>query len=259
MKLTMTLLTTLVLLVDAAIAGTPWIEAKQNSFTFRYTASDSARRIEYARFIDEGIARTRAFMESPFVRDFQVVIHPDRRSLDSTWRVDWGAPDFTSECWMVASGVAAKLDLLSPRTWDSTACEHSSADFRKIQQLLTHELIHVFHGQHHPTPDFSTADGIDWFVEGLATYASGQCDSARMAEVRSAVRSGTTPASLGDFWKGKRKYGQSGSLVQYIDSAYGRSTLKTLLPLTTKAQILETLKTTEQELLDGWKAYIAGS
>jgi hypothetical protein len=40
-----------------------------------------------------------------------------RKALASAWQQDRNYPDFQSECWMVASGVAHQMDLLSPSAW----------------------------------------------------------------------------------------------------------------------------------------------
>lgn len=67
---------------------------------------------------------------------------------------------------------------------------------KKTQQLITHELVHVYHGQLNASPDFSNVEGIDWFVEGLATYASGQCDSLRISEIKKAISGNKIPNGL---------------------------------------------------------------
>ncbi len=157
---------------------------------------------------------------------------------------------------MVASGVASKLDMLSPKLWDKEACEHIYSETKKTQQLITHELVHVYHGQLNVSPDFSNVEGIDWFIEGLATFASGQCDSLRIAEVKKANTNNKIPESLANFWTGNIKYGLSGSVVMFIDYKYGRTKLKELLSLNKKTEILSVLKTTELELLNEWKKYI---
>jgi hypothetical protein len=99
-------------------------------------------------------------------------------------------------------------------------------------------------------------EGIDWFVEGLATYASGQCDSLRIAEIKSAVSENKIPQKLDDFWKGKLRYGLSGTMVMYMDKKHGRLKLKEILPCNKKADLLSKLNTTESELLEGWKKFI---
>ena len=157
---------------------------------------------------------------------------------------------------MVASGIGTKLDMISPITWDKEACEHVYAETQKTQQLITHELVHVFHGQLNVSPDFSNVDGLDWFIEGLATYASGQCDSSRIAAVKKAINDDKIPQGLDNFWSGKLKYGLSGSVVMFIDQKYGREKLKTLLPLNKKADLLSALNTTESDLLNEWKEYL---
>jgi hypothetical protein len=146
--------------------------------------------------------------------------------------------------------------MISPKKWDTEACEHKYQDSQKTQQLITHELVHVFHGQHNQSPDFSNVEGIDWFVEGLATYTSGQCDAKRIADVKKALADNKIPLGLDQFWSGKIKYGLSGSVVQFIDHKYGREKLIALLPFSKKADILSKLNITEQALLEEWKAYI---
>lgn len=144
-------------------------------------------------------------------------------------------PAFKSECWMVASGIAGKLDMISPKTWSKEACEHSYAETEKTQQLITHELVHVCHGQFNSSPDFS------WFVKGLATYASGQFDSLRLEEIKKAVVENKIPVSLNSFWTGNLRYELSGSVVLFIDKKWGRDTLKQLLVFNKKQAILSTL------------------
>jgi hypothetical protein len=100
---------------------------------------------------------------------------------------------------MVASGIAAKLDMISPKLWDKQSCEHIYSETTHPQQLITHELVHVYHGQLNVSPDFSNVEGIDWLVEGLATFASGQCDALRIAEVKKAINENKIPKSLDDF------------------------------------------------------------
>lgn len=233
-----------------------WIIEKHKGFTFIYTTRDKKAKKEYLQFIHRGLKSVNAFFNQPMSRPFKIVIHPDRHSLDSTWQKDWNMPDFKSECWMVASGVADKLDMISPQAWSAEACEHQYVDNLKTQRLITHELFHVYHGQLNVSPDFSEVDGIDWFVEGLATYASGQCDSTRMNEIRKAILENKIPSSLDKFWTGKLKYGLSGSIVMFIDQKYGRAKLNDLLKFNKKSKVLSALNITEIELIDEWKKYM---
>jgi len=93
-------------------------------------------------------------------------------------------------------------------------------------------------------------------VEGLATYASGQCDKNRINEVKKLITDNKVPSTLNDFWKGKLKYGLSGSVVMFIDKTYGRTKLKSLLQFNKKTEILSTLNVTEEKLLSDWKTFI---
>ncbi len=233
-----------------------WLTKKHTGYNLFYTSADKKNKKEYTRFVENGITSVKSFFAGSYNNDFDVFIHPDRHSLDSTWQKDWHMPDFKSECWMVASGAAARLDMISPKAWDKEACEHVYSETEKTQQVITHELIHVYQGQLNISPDFSNTEGIDWFVEGLATYASGQCDSSKISEIRKAIAENKIPKGLDNFWTGKLKYGLSGSVVMYIDRAYGRIKLKELLPFNKKSEILSTLHITEEELLNNWSDYM---
>ena len=39
-------------------------------------------------------------------------------------------------------------------------------------------------------------DDVGWFVEGLATYASGQLEGAKFATAREAIEKGNAPKEL---------------------------------------------------------------
>lgn len=233
-----------------------WITERLNDLNFVYMAVDASNIKEYISLTEKGIISVKTFFSSSYKDRFSVFIHPNRHSLDSAWQKDWSMPDFKSECWMVASGIATKMDMISPRVWSKEACEHIYSETQKTQNLITHELVHVYHGQLNASPDFSNVDGIDWFVEGLATYASGQCDSLRIAEIKAAISDNKIPQKLDDFWKGKFRYGLSGSVVMFIDHKYGRLKLKEILPFNKKTDLLSTLNTTESELLTGWKKFV---
>jgi hypothetical protein len=245
-----------ILLINWKTSTNNWLTEERKGYSLSYTTIDSENINEYHTFIKNGITSVNTFFNSSFNKEFKIFIHPNRQSLDTTWQKDWSMPEFKSECWMVASGVALKLDMISPKLWDKEACEHIYSDTIKTQQLITHELVHVYHGQLNVSPDFSNVEGIDWFVEGLATFASGQCDTLRIAEVKKAILDTKIPKSLDNFWTGKIKYGLSGSVVMFIDYKYGRVKLKELLTSNKKSEIFSILKTTETELMGGWQKYI---
>ena len=66
--------------------------------------------------------------------------------------------------------------------------------YRRCFHQARREMTHVFHGHYNASPDFSDTDRIDWFVEGLAVYASGQCDAARLLGVRRWLKEHPAPA-----------------------------------------------------------------
>ncbi len=249
-------ISTAILSIACNDADKQWLTEKHKRYSLSYTSKEKANIKDYVVLIDNGIKHIEVFFNSNYKQSFEIFIHHDRHSIDSTWQKDWNIPGFKSECWMVASGVANKLDMISPKRWEKEACEHLYSETVKTQQLVTHELVHVYHGQLNISPDFSNVEGIDWFVEGLATYISGQCDSFRISDVQNAISNDNMPANLDDFWSGKNKYGLSGSIVMFIDRRYGRAKLIEILPLNRKTDILSTLRTTESELLKEWQRFI---
>lgn len=235
--------------------GEPWKKSSGKQYDIFYQKPDRELLGSLRPVFASGVDSVTAFFGQPFSRKFDIRIHPDRASMDAQWQAAWNMPDFKSECWMVASGTGDQFDLLSPRRWAEQACEHDWADRAAVQKLITHEMVHVFHGQHNPSADFSAVEGLDWLVEGLAVLASGQCDAARLAPVREAIRAGKTPATLDRFWSGPLRYGLSGSVVQYIDIHFGRATLLSLLPITRKQEVLDRLGVSEEQLLADWRAF----
>jgi hypothetical protein len=238
------------------LAQGQWIVEKQQTYTLHYTLADKAFMPEYKTYFDNGKNGIEAFFRNRFAREFSIYVHPSRASLDSTWQKDWEMPDFKSECWMVASGVAEKIDIISPIKWDSIACEHSWQDPLKTQRLINHELVHVYHGQKNRSHDFSDINGLDWFVEGLAVYASGQCDDERINAVKRMLAENAAPQKLNEFWSGKLKYGLSGTIVMYIDRFYGRETLTGLLEFNDVNDLLRKLDTSEESLIAAWKDFM---
>lgn len=246
----------LVLIIISGFSPTEWKSKKCSGYTITYTQQDETACAAYISLLNQGRKDVEAFFNKAYRADFVVKIHPNRQSMDQQWQTDWKMPDFKSECWMVASGVATKLDLLSPVKWKEEACEHAYEDKEKTQKLLTHEMVHVFHGQWNKSPDFSETVQLDWWVEGLATYASGQCDQQRIGDVKKALTENKAPITIDKFWSGKNRYGLSGSIVMYIDQKYGRAKLMELLPLTKKTELLDSLKISEDQLLADWKKFV---
>lgn len=198
-----------------------------------------------------------AFFNQPFPKKFSLFVFSHRLQMDQQWQEAWNAPGFQSECWMVASGVADRLDLLSPAVWQSEACEHNPADREELQRLITHEMVHVYHGQQNPVPDFTGLDDLAWLIEGVATYVSGQLTEQRMNRVKQLVQANKAPQKLAQFWSGKDRYGFAGSMVKWVDQTVGRQQLLVLLKQTDQQKILDQIGFTETELIEAWRRSVA--
>lgn len=223
--------------------------------TLRFVAADRETAAALRPRLETGRRAVETYFGAPFAEPIAVTLAPDRAAFTAVLRAEWGVPE--TQCWMVGTGVADFLVILSPRDWAAEACEHDASDTQHVQDIVTHELTHVYHGQHNPTRDFDGADEVGWFAEGLAVVVAGQLDRGRMSDPREAVRAGAVPARLADAWSGRYRYGVSGSLVRYIDATWGRDAVRDLLAVTTQAQLLARIGVTEQELLDRWKAWVA--
>jgi hypothetical protein len=221
-------------------------------FTLGCIPPDGSALTRLEPLLADAVRTVEAFFGAPFPQPFTVLVHPDRASFDASFPPEWGIA--RTECWMVATGVATGVQLLSPGAWKAEACEHDPADDRHLRELLAHELVHVYHGQRNPSPDFVDVSGLDWFVEGLATLAAGQLTDERLEAARAALAAGRGPDGLDGAWSGPHRYGFSGSLVALLDRELGRERLIELLPATSRDELLALAGTTEAELLESWRA-----
>lgn len=232
---------------------------KSPYFKLQYDSVDSGEADRIRIWLGEGRKELITFFDQDFKSEFEVFLFSNRDSLDKQWQKDWNMPGFKSQCWMVASGIAHRLDVLSPRVWSEQACEHDAGDSTATRKLIVHEMIHVFHGQYNPSPTFENIDNIDWFVEGIAVYASGQLNDDRYQDTRNFLLNEEGPALLSEVWKGQNRYGLAGSLVHYVDQHFGRAVLIDFLGLTTATQMLDYLDVTEDVLITRWKSRIRTS
>lgn len=236
----------------AAQSADPPHEAKAR---IRHVEADRPTAAALEAPLRDGKQRIERFFGQPFPKPFDVEVFPDRAAFDAYFQKRWQIPQ--TEPWMVASGVADKLAILSPRVWKSQAAEHDPDDAPHLRELVAHELVHVYHGQHCPRPEFDGMDDAGWFVEGLAVYASGQLEASHRQAAREALQANRGPARLADAWSGRYRYGVSGSLVRYVDERYGRDVVRELLGAVSNEQILERLETTESDLLAAWSEQVS--
>ena len=234
-----------------------WKKLSTTGYTIHYTAGDEDQLHKLDVYLQSGIGHIAGFFQHRFQNMFDIYIFPGRSSLDKQWQKDWDDPTFKSECWMIASGVAHRLDVLSPNAWTKEACDHHANDSTEVKQLLWHELVHVFHGQHNPDHTFNYIEKLDWLVEGVATFVSGQLDERRLQRIKQLVKEDKAPGTLDNFWKGTEKYGLSGSVIAYIDKTYGRQKLFDLLTLTNKPDVLKSLGLSEEQLIKNWKEFLS--
>lgn len=208
---------------------------------------------QVAKHVDTGMETVSKFFGTRFPSAFEVEIFANRAALDKAIKDRWNMPP--TEKWMVASGGSANLFVLSPRVWKIEATGHDGDDPKHVQEIVTHELTHVYHGQVCPKKDFDGMEKSAWFIEGLATYVAGQLEG-RHNSAEQAIRSGKAPKTLEAAWSGDFRYGVAGSMVRYVDRKYGRSKLIGLLKLGDNAAILKSLGVTETQFMKGWLASV---
>ena len=222
-------------------------ELRANGVVVEFQAVDSV----WAPIVHaEGVAgRENAvrFFGSPLAGELRIAVFPDRATLTTHWRRLWGS---APECWMIASGDAAGVVLLSPGAWARDSCGHDGQDAVRRSRITFHEVVHVHHAQHNPAWGF-TASGLSWLMEGLAVYASGQLDDGARSIVRAEALAGRGPTALREVVPAG--YAFAGSLVAFVDHRYGREALLDLLDETHEAAVLQRLAASEAELLAGWR------
>jgi hypothetical protein len=228
-----------------------WRSLTFSNYQLKYTPGDSSLVESIKEYVDRGIADATSFFSLRFKQAPVIYLFPDRNSLTLQWRKDWNLPSFEAQCWMVASGVAKRLDLLSPSKWRTEACEHPG-DSTEIRQIILHELIHCLHAQHNPKPGFDGMEDLDWLVEGVATYGSGQLNAERLRRIKRSFEEGRAPETLKELWTGADKYGKAGSFIAFLDKKYGRTRLTGLLTLTSQESVLDQLGSKEKDLIQAW-------
>ena len=196
------------------------------------------------------------FFQHKFLYPLKFYILPDRAELDAHWRQSFNQPWFISICWMVGTGSGVNLSILSPRVWAEENCGHDGNDQYEIYKPIVHELTHSYHGQLNPSDDIGIYENIGWFIEGLAVYVAGQLEGVQLAPPIDAIKMGISPRQLEEAWSGKYRYGVSGSMIKYIDTKWGRSTILKLMQYKTEQDILNELNVSESEFLTGWEKFM---
>jgi hypothetical protein len=223
-------------------------------FVVEQPGTDPEADAALASMLRKGRKAVEDFFDARFPEPVRVLVFPSRETFTASFPVEWDLSE--TQCWIVASGVASTVRILSPSVWREEACEHDPGDSAHVQNLVIHELTHAYHGQFNPTRDFTGMEEMGWFMEGLAVYVSGQLREGHMAEPREALELGLGPAELERAWSGKYRYGVSGSIVEYVDATWGREALATMLAATTESELLAVVGVFEDDLLRGWRDYM---
>ncbi|MBN1301868.1 MAG: hypothetical protein JW995_11695 [Melioribacteraceae bacterium] len=229
-----------------------WYMMETERYDIYFTKQDSSDISMFLAYFDNTHETITNYFNRQFLTKFDVYIHPNRASLDLEWSANWNIPGFKSQCWMVGSGVADQFDLLSPLAWNKEACEHNPNDITEIQRLITHEMMHVYHGQINLDHFFGNMQPMAWFIEGVAILVAGQLNEDRMQEVIKIINEDRYPRSLVKFWEGNARYALSGSVVKYILDKYGKDILLSLLEVQSNDELLAELDLTEQDLIKKW-------
>lgn len=210
----------------------------------------AARALDTAAAIDGGRRAVEGYFGAPFPRPFETHVFASRAELDLFAANRWKMP--RTQCWMVAMGVGPALILLDPDDWKAEACEHDPGDAAHVRGIVTHELVHVYHGQNNPRPEFDGLDEMAWLIEGLAVHASGQLDAARLTQAKAALAKNGPPKDLASAWTGNAAYGTCGTMAAFVEKRWGRPMLKKLLRATSNAEALKLLGMSEGEFLAAW-------
>lgn len=191
-----------------------WLTRSRGDFTLYYQSADADRS---ANLLDQAVAGgARIATElTPISAPVSIRVYPDRTLLDPAWRQMMGAPNFQFECWMIAGASASTVLMLSPRAY---TCNPTDAGY--VAKVVVHELVHVVHRRANTDPSCARMGPATWFVEGLATYLSGQHDEGARRAAEDALRN-TANLRLATLWSGSAGYPLSAALVAYLDATRG--------------------------------------
>ena len=188
--------------------------------------------IEYA----DADAAAERFFGSPFPRPFTVRVFPNRASLTAHWSKSWGVSDLKPECWMIASGVANELALLSPRAWPAEACEHDPADTAATRRVLW--------------TGWTTSAGSSrvwrYWPRDNSTSNIGTPRARRLPPGRHRPNWPRPGAAAGGTACRDPSLG-------YVDRTWGRATVTAMLADTTQSGLLDRLRIGEAALLAQWQ------
>lgn len=230
-----------------------WRELGDATTRVQYQDTDAGLAAALLEHAQAGRSNASTFLGESFASGVTMRIYPDRASLTEYWRSAWNQPSLVPECWMVASATRSIAVALSPRVWSQSACGHNASDPSYVRRIISHEIVHVLHGQLNPLPEVNAVASLKWLTEGLAFYAAGQLDDAARSQLRGLIAGGYTPASLESVLAGQGGYGAAASIMAYIDARFGRAAVRSLTRARSTAEALTLLGVSEAALLQAWR------
>ena len=232
------------------------VAEEHTGYRLEYAAGDRAVAQSLVPMIDRGRQSAEQYFGTTYPTSFIAHLYPDRTSLTARWRVAWNQPTLETQCWMIAAGWAAELDILSPSVWGTQACSHDGGNASHVANVVAHELVHVLQGQRN-SGFTALAATTPWITEGLATFASGQWAAEYAGSVRAFV-SASSPGTFADLWATNANYALAGSVFAYINQRYGADILRRALTVRTEAEIFSLLSTDATTLLRDWRTWVLG-
>lgn len=228
-----------------------WLTLFNEHTTVEYQRADTAAATQALAYTTAARAQLESYFGATFPAKITVHLYSSRASFDDMWRSIGVSP----QCWMIARGGREFVGELSPRLWQTDSCGHDGGNTTHVQQIMTHEMVHVLHAHLNASPDINGVQDVKWFNEGVAWLAAGQFDASERARIVTMLRSGFAPARIAELWVlPTPDYSLGASLTAYIDATYGRPATRALLAARTTTEILAMLGVSETELLNQWRA-----
>jgi hypothetical protein len=231
-----------------------WHSVSTAKVFVEYKTPDAELAPSLLRWATTGTTTVESALGLIIAQPFAVRIHTDRTSLQTEWSARFGTPPGGFQCWMIANADVNGVVMLSPRAFATDSCGHNAQDTVETRAILGHEVTHLIHRRINPSNQLG-GGGTGWFYEGVAVFSSGQLNTARRNQARTALQT-APPTQLARILDTDAGYSLAGSLVGYIAQQYGISKVRDLMYLVTQAEILGALGLSEASLITDWRAYV---
>jgi hypothetical protein len=236
------------------MGSTEWIIVQGEGVRLYYKSPD---RLGAGGLLEVGEAARRQielFAGEPIAGDFDLRIYPDRAQFEAYWR----EIGFTPQCWMIARATRSGIEMLTPRVWAAEGCGHDGGNSTEVQQVVTHEAMHVCHARVNPLPEVNNVGSLKWFTEGIAVYSAQQVNASMRSQAAQFASGDLTGVSLSSLGPTSVGYSVGGSIAEFIDQVYGRAAMLRALRAPSTPAVLDTLHVSEADLLVSWKARVTG-